>query len=212
MAAHVSMHFLRHEERQVSCLAGHSLHVVVHELAGSQVLEELHQPHPGASSEQPHTSVAALQTAMELTFRLADSAATRHKGSIPRARPPPLRPLAGSSARDTRIENTAAGATTRESSGRHSAAAYRRLAGAAARRPTRCCRSERACGGEGGGWKTAAVLAAHSVSRMIAGAGDLGRRTGRSESYPRVSNHRCGPPSTPKRKRSKSYSNPRSCR
>jgi hypothetical protein len=47
---------------------GHSRHVVVHLSAGSHVSVDEHQPQPGESSWQPHTSVAAAHTSDEDTL------------------------------------------------------------------------------------------------------------------------------------------------
>ena len=76
-SAQVLMHLRRHDLRHVLCVCGHSRHVVVHWSAGSHVLEEEHQPQPGASSEQPHTSVALLQTLAEETLKTAARAEAR---------------------------------------------------------------------------------------------------------------------------------------
>ena len=86
--AHVSTQVRRQAERQVSCRVGHSRHVVVHRSAGAHLPFFEHQPHPGASAEQEHRSVAAAHTASELTLRCATAS-----GEAPR------RPLQPSSSR-----------------------------------------------------------------------------------------------------------------
>ena len=50
------------------CDDGHSRHVVVHLSAGLHVSVDEHQPQPGESSWQPHTSVAAAHTSDEDTL------------------------------------------------------------------------------------------------------------------------------------------------
>ena len=67
--AHESTHVLRHDERHVLCVDGHSRHVVVHWSAGAQVLLSLHQPQPDPSAEHEHTSCAVLQRALLDTLR-----------------------------------------------------------------------------------------------------------------------------------------------
>ena len=65
---HVSMQCRRQDARHVLCDDGHSRHVVVHLSAGSHVSVDEHQPQPGESSWQPHTSVAAAHTSDEDTL------------------------------------------------------------------------------------------------------------------------------------------------
>lgn len=68
-SAQVSTQVRRHEERQVLWEDGHSRHVVVQRLAGSHVFDEEHQPQPGASAAQVHTSLALSHTAAEEMLR-----------------------------------------------------------------------------------------------------------------------------------------------
>jgi len=67
---HVSMQCRRQDARHVLCVDGHSRHVVVHLSAGLHVSVDEHQPQPGESSWQPHTSVAAAHTSDEDTLNV----------------------------------------------------------------------------------------------------------------------------------------------
>jgi hypothetical protein len=60
----------RQDARHVLCDDGHSRHVVVHLSAGLHVSVDEHQPQPGESSWQPHTSVAAAHTSDEDTLNV----------------------------------------------------------------------------------------------------------------------------------------------
>ena len=82
--AHESTHVLRHDERHVLCVDGHSRHVVVHWSAGAQVLLSLHQPQPTVSAEETTAVAGAAGAAQAMDVQPPQSGGAEPPG-VPNA-------------------------------------------------------------------------------------------------------------------------------